>query len=257
MALDKNQLTSCPVVALVCTTIVALRKLLFGMHPLDNPTWSALTTYQAQWARVGSHARRFPAEVCVHGGFSQATSEAWESLARLAPEPVSIFSLQPMELPPGSSSTRKVELYEMVQQDCADLPAHHRREVEIADLAADDLAQMAALYAATRPGRTLSPRLHELGGFIGIRREGRVVAMACVRLHFPGFREISTVGTLPGHTGQGLATALVAELARRIRAAGETPYLTVRTDNARAIAIYRRLGFRERTLLHSTTVRFA
>ena len=81
------------------------------------------------------------------------------------------------------------------------------------------------------------------------------MAMACLRLHFHGYREISTIGTLPGHTGRGYATALAVELARRIRAAGETPFLTVRTENARAIAIYRRLGFRERTVLHSTTLR--
>jgi predicted GNAT family acetyltransferase len=75
-------------------------------------------------------------------------------------------------------------------------------------------------------------------------------------MHLPGYREISTVGTLPGHTGHGYATALVGELARRIRAGGEVPFLTVRVDNTRAIAIYRRVGFRERIRMHSTTVQY-
>jgi predicted GNAT family acetyltransferase len=122
------------------------------------------------------------------------------------------------------------------------------------DLSSADLPQMSALYEATRPGRKLSPGLIGLGGFVGMKENGQLQAMACLRLHFPGYREISTVGTLPGHTGRGYATALVAELVRRIRAAGETPFLTVRTDNERAIAIYRRLGFREHGRLHSTTV---
>jgi ribosomal protein S18 acetylase RimI-like enzyme len=224
------------------------------VHPLDNPTWAALTTYQAHWALGEKHARRFPAEVCVHGAFAQATPEAWESLARLASEPVNIFSREPLEIPQGWTIARRVELYEMVKQDRHGIPKQ-QSEVEIGELAAVDLPEMAKLYEATRPGRKLSPRLHELGGFAGVKRQGRLAAMGCLRLHFPGFREISTVGTLPEFTGQGYATALVAELARRIHAAGETPYLTVRTDNARAIAIYQRLGFRERAIIHSTTVR--
>lgn len=60
---------------------------------------------------------------------------------------------------------------------------------------------------------------------------------------------------MPGHEGRGYATALVAELARRIRARNEQPFLTVRTDNQRAIGIYERLGFRERVKLFSTTIR--
>jgi ribosomal protein S18 acetylase RimI-like enzyme len=223
------------------------------VHPLDNPAWAALTTYQAHWALCEEHARRFPAEVCIHGGFAEVTTKGWESLARLAHEPVNLFSREPLEIPQGWTITRKVELYEMVQQHES---WEKQSEVEIVELAAHDLPAMAQLYEATRPGRKLSPRLYELGGFAGVKCEGRLAAMGCLRLHFPGFREISTVGTLPGFAGRGYATALVAELARRIHAAGETPYLTVRTDNARAIAIYGRLGFRERTTLHSTSVRF-
>jgi predicted GNAT family acetyltransferase len=225
------------------------------VHPLDNPTWAALTTYQAHWALCEDHARRFPAEMCVHGAFAQATAQAWESLARMAHEPVNLFSREPLEIPRGWTITRQVELYEMVQEQQHE-SWEKQNEVEIAKLAAPDLPEMAQLYEATRPGRKLSPRLHELGGFVGVKKQGRLVAMGCLRLHFPGFREISTVGTLPGHTGKGYATALVAELAHRVHAAGEKPYLTVRTDNTRAITLYRRLGFRESTVLHSTTLRF-
>jgi ribosomal protein S18 acetylase RimI-like enzyme len=227
------------------------------MHRLDNPTWTALTTLQAPWARVQGQARRFPAEVCVHGAFDQATPEAWQSLAPMAHDPVNIFSLEPLDLPPGWTVTRKLEMYQMVQEDRPGLSADQNRESEIVELTDAHLAEMTELYAATRPGRALCARMHELGGFIGVRHQGLLVAMACLRLHFPGYREISTVGTRPGHTGHGYATAVVAELARRIHAAQEKPFLTVQTNNARAIAIYRRLGFRERTLMHSTTLHFA
>jgi len=46
-------------------------------------------------------------------------------------------------------------------------------------------------------------------------------------------------------------------LIERIRSRGDRPFLTVRTDNTRAVEIYHRLGFKERTLLYSRTVRRA
>jgi ribosomal protein S18 acetylase RimI-like enzyme len=228
-------------------------------HPLDNPTWTALTTLQAELALVEGSARRFPPDVCLHGAFAEPTQDAWNGLSRLAQQPVTLFSMLPLRIPEGWSIIRSVELYEMLQDDGDWLREGGRNNLggsQIEDLTPADLPQMMTLYEATRPGRTLSPRLYELGGFVGIKREDQLVAMACLRLHCPGYREISTVTTRPGQTGRGYGTALVAELAQRILDHGEIPFLTVRTDNTRAIEIYRRLGFRERTQLYSTTLRF-
>lgn len=255
------------IAAVTAVTCRSTSKIL-SVHPLDNPTWAALTSYQQQHALVAAKARRFRPELTVHGALAEQTPEAWRDLQQLAGDaPVSLFSPQALELPPGWTITRSVELYLMVHEDDdAARPATESQvgkrspvndEAHIVQLSPDDLPQMSDLYEATRPGRKLYQRMMELGGFLGIKTAGQVVAMACLRLHFPGFREISTVGTLPGHEGRGYATALVSELVRRIRVAGETPFLTVRTDNARAIGIYRRLGFRERGRLHSTTVKWA
>jgi predicted GNAT family acetyltransferase len=79
--------------------------------------------------------------------------------------------------------------------------------------------------------------------------------MGGLRLHIAGYREITTVATLPGHEGRGYATAIMHALIERIRERGERPFLTARTDNTRAVEIYRRLGFRERTQLYSQTIR--
>lgn len=223
------------------------------MHLLDNPAWSALTTLQSNLALINGPARRFPPEMSPQGAFAEPTPEALQALAQISPAPVSIFSSREFQLPHGWSLVRKVQLYEMVQEEPADLT---EQNVTLTQLTTEDLPQMLLLYQGTRPGRSMAPRLHELGGVLGIKQEGRVLAMACLRMHFPSYREISTVGTLPGHTGRGYATALVGELARRIRAEGEIPFLTVRVDNNRAVEIYKRLGFRERIRMHSTTVRY-
>jgi predicted GNAT family acetyltransferase len=116
---------------------------------------------------------------------------------------------------------------------------------------------MSALYIATRPGRTLCSRIQKLGQFLGIRENGKLVAMGGLRLHLPGYREITTVATMPSHEGRGNATAIVRGLIDRIRWRGDRPFLTVRSDNTRAVEIYRRLGFKERTLLYSQTIRRA
>jgi ribosomal protein S18 acetylase RimI-like enzyme len=43
-------------------------------------------------------------------------------------------------------------------------------------------------------------------------------------------------------------------LMERIQGRGEVPFLHVREDNTRAIALYERLGFRRRVLLHFAVV---
>ena len=222
------------------------------MHPLDNPAWTALTTHQSQIALVEGMARRFPPEMAVHGALALQMPQAWESLARLARVPVGLFSNASLSPPPGWTVTRHVELFEMVHED--DTAAKQDLAIPITELSEADLAEMSAVYQATRPTRKLCQRIQKLGPFLGIRVEGKLVAMAGLRMHLPGYREITTVATLPEYEHRGYATTLVSALVARIRERNERPFLTVRTDSARAVEIYRRLGFRQRMQLHSTSV---
>jgi ribosomal protein S18 acetylase RimI-like enzyme len=244
------------------------------MHPLDNPAWTALTTHQAQMALVEGMARRFPPEMAVHGALALPMPQAWEAMARLARAPVCFCSVTPPQAPAGWTVVRDIQLYAMVEEDSAGLSSLSSSQgkntpdgAELVELSEADLPEMSALYAATRPGRTLCPRIQKLGAFLGIRcqekqeekdgtKEKKLVAMAGLRMHLPGYREITTVATMPGFEGRGYATALVSALVRRIRDRNERPFLTVRTDNPRAVEIYRRLGFHERVQLHSITVRY-
>jgi ribosomal protein S18 acetylase RimI-like enzyme len=109
-------------------------------------------------------------------------------------------------------------------------------------LGTDDVPDMLSLVAATDPG-PFGPRTIELGGYIGIRASGRLVAMAGERLGFPGFTEISAVCTLDRYRRQGLGTVLVQSLVQSIQARGEQPFLHVATANESAIRLYRSLGF--------------
>jgi len=70
--------------------------------------------------------------------------------------------------------------------------------------------------------------------------------MAGERLRPPGWAEISAVCTAPEARGQGYAALLVSELAARIEARGERPFLHVAETNTGGIALYERLGLETR-----------
>jgi predicted GNAT family acetyltransferase len=85
-----------------------------------------------------------------------------------------------------------------------------------------------------------------MGTYLGIRRDGALVAMAGERLHPPGWTEISAVCTDPAFRGEGLATRLMHAVAYGIRERGETPFLHAAAGNTGAIRLYESLGFRLR-----------
>jgi predicted GNAT family acetyltransferase len=109
-------------------------------------------------------------------------------------------------------------------------------------LGADDTPRMAALVRRTEPGPWFE-RTAELGRFIGFEAGGRLVAMAGERVRVPGHTEISAVCTDPDWRGQGLAADLMRLVSQAIVARGEQPFLHVLAGNARAIALYEKLGF--------------
>ena len=233
------------------------------MLPLDNPIWTALTTKQAQHAHASALARRFPPEMTLLGALAANTAMAFDSLAQLIQrDAVNLYFTSPPQIPVGWDILRAVELHQMVQETDAPPPSiQNTAEPQVIELTPADVPEMSVLYVATRPGRTLCPKIQKLGPFLGIREpgkeDGKLVAMGGLRLHLAGYREITTVATLPGHEGRGYATAIVRSLIERIRSRGDRPFLTVRSDNRRAIEIYHRLGFKERTLLYSRTIRRA
>jgi ribosomal protein S18 acetylase RimI-like enzyme len=189
------------------------------------------------------------------GALAANTPMAFDSLAQLVQrDAVTLYFTSPPNLPGGWDVVRAVELRQMVLETPL-ASAQDDGAPEAVELTPSDVPEMSAVYVATRPGRTLCPKIQKLGTFLGVRDQGRLAAMAGLRLHIAGYREITTVATLPEFEGRGYATALVRALVERIRGRGERPFLTVRTDNDRAVDIYKRMGFAERTRLYSQTVR--
>lgn len=112
-----------------------------------------------------------------------------------------------------------------------------------------DIRDMIDLVTLTEPG-PLGPRTPELGTYVGIRRDGRLVAMGGERMRVPGYVELSAICTAPDARGRGHAALLVRYLMRLANDRSEIPFLHVAADNKAAIALYETLGFRVRKVLH-------
>jgi ribosomal protein S18 acetylase RimI-like enzyme len=211
---------------------------------LDNPFWSSLVTRHAHLAQGGALARRYPAaisRIAALPGDTSANVAALESLVTVGEEIGTAGPFVPA-LPSNWETVHETQLVQMVRTERAPLPV---AEVDVAVLDAADVPEMLALVEIAKPG-PFRPRTIELGTYFGIRENGRLVAMAGERTWVGNCREVSAVCTHPGVQGRGFARALVARVVNRMLRAGETAFLHVRHTNARAMKIYRALGFRRR-----------
>ncbi len=253
------------------------------MSPLEHPLWTALTGPQRAFGRrVGRAAGLLPEVGMFVALAPDPVRGTWDDLAEYAgpggtvlvaglphPPPAGwsvdlTVPCQQMTAPavPGCVEPAAPGLVEPAARGFAEPAAPGlvepaaRRCVEPAapgfvELSAADVPEMLDLARRTRPG-PFAPRTIELGRYLGVRRSGRLAAMAGERMRPPGHTEISSVCTDPGFRGQGLAALLVTALATAVRARGETPFLHVAEFNTGAIRVYERLGFQP-----SRTVVFA
>jgi predicted GNAT family acetyltransferase len=209
-------------------------------HPLDRAVRNALTSRQAPLAiREGGVLRFDPAYATFAAAAPDATAEDWTTLARTT-GPVSLFETDPV-IPAGLVEVSRIDCLQMT---ATTLSADSRR-VAFEALTDADGPEMLALATLTQPGPFFS-KTHLLGPFIGIRREGVLVAMAGERLSLDGFSEVSGVCTHPDHRGHGYAGVLMRAVGQRILDRGDTVFLHARIGHAATIAFYETLGFRPR-----------
>ncbi|MDX3259540.1 GNAT family N-acetyltransferase [Streptomyces sp. NPDC093228] len=213
-----------------------------GRHVLDNPALTSLTGPHAHFAERRGRVLRYPLDVSPWVGLpDEPGADDWADLAALAgpgaEAPIPGFGGQ---VPEGWEVTFALDGVQLVDDGLAAAP-----DAEAVRLTHADVPEMLDLVERTRPGPFL-PRTVELGTYLGIRRDGALIAMAGERLHPPGWTEISAVCTDPAFRGQGLATRLILAVAHGIRERGETPFLHTAAENTNAIRLYESLGFRLR-----------
>lgn len=228
---------------------VTTRKEMNHPHLLDAVVWNALTGRQSHLALGNERALRFQTPVAPFAAMADTSPASFDALGELIREygPAALVTVHEVAPPSGLSVARHATVLQMVWQNEPE-PA---TALEAIRLGENDVPEMMALADATQPG-PFGPRTIELGSYLGVRRQGKLAAMAGERMKVDGYTEISAVCVDPAFRGQGLAGGLMRRLRTGIRENGETPFLHVFASNHGAIALYRALGFVDRRELHLT-----
>jgi ribosomal protein S18 acetylase RimI-like enzyme len=217
---------------------------------LDNPVYESLRGPHARFAEIQGNVRRYQADVAPFLGLPASPSAAdWrDAAALLHAGAFAAVQLGEGELPSGWKPVNSFDLVQMVGANV--LGAAYP---EALALGRADVPEMLELVAETVPGPFLE-RTIELGDYLGIRREGRLVAMAGERFRVDGWTEVSAVCTRPDARGEGLASRLLGELIRRIQGRSERVFLHCMASNVAAIRLYETLGFVVRTVATMSVV---
>lgn len=207
-------------------------------HPLDNAVWSALAGPHARFAERLGAAARYPADMYAFAALADpADPAAWADLHRLA-GPSTPVRIKPVGFVPDG--------WELIREgygvQLVDTSLRAEPDPEAVVLGPADVPEILDLIARTEPGPYLQ-RTILMGTYLGLREDGRLIALAGERLSLDGWTEISAVCTDPAHRGKGLATRLIRAVAAGIRERGDTPFLHAAAGNANAIRLYESIGF--------------
>jgi ribosomal protein S18 acetylase RimI-like enzyme len=224
------------------------------MHPLDQPIWHALNTRQEMLAEDGGRARRYPPAIAPFADMTDMSAQSFAALSALMSrsDQAVLFTREAVAPPPEF----KILLAATGEQMIGAPADTSGNTDDIVRLGVDDVPAMMELTAFTKPG-PFALRTHELGTFLGVKIDGRLVAMAGERMKPADYTEITAVCVHPDYRGRGYAQSLLGAVARQISARGEVPFLHVLSDNSSAIALYHRQGMEIRRRLHVTVLGIA
>jgi ribosomal protein S18 acetylase RimI-like enzyme len=209
---------------------------------LDNPAWYALAGSQQDLGLSRPRAARYRAEVAPFAGLTDASDPlAWNDLADLvaATGPVAIGDTGP-GLPDGWSVLASFPALQMVLSDPS--AATSEPPAGLRALTEPDVPAMLDLVARTDPGPFGRDTI-AFGGYLGVWRGPRLVAMAGRRMNPQGWVEVSAVCTDPDFQGQGLARRVIGQVVAGIDRDGQRPFLHVMQSNVGAIGLYESMGF--------------
>jgi ribosomal protein S18 acetylase RimI-like enzyme len=224
-----------------------------AVEPLDNMMWHAMNGPQRNLAEGGELAKRYPSDV---GPFcavpDEPTGEHFDALRTLV-GPGNVATILRGELRPPED-WEVLGTIDAVQMIGPSELVNGADDARIATLGVDDVEEMMSLTSRTKPG-PFARRTWELGTYLGIRVDGRLVSMAGQRARTNEHVEISAVCTDEAFVGRGLGRALILAQVNAVIKEGKLPMLHAAANNGRAISLYEFLGFHLRRPIGGVIVR--
>jgi len=214
-------------------------------HILDNPVWNALISGNKHLSYGNDEVRFFHREVSPFVAFKENTTDHFQILFEILPDDCPALIVSPVELT-IPNSWKVLNFVKGIQMVCNTATDMEEPKPNLKPLTIEHVPQMVALAKLTNPG-PFESRTIEFGHYFGVFDDEKLIAMAGQRMHAFDYAEVSAVCTHPDYTGKGYAKQLMLQQLHRMRGIGVTPFLHVRTENARAINVYEHLGFTKRT----------
>ena len=210
-------------------------------HLLHNPVYHALLSGDRHLSFGNGRVKFFDDQVSPFAGFEEEYDKGFSELYDWLPAGRNILYAIPSFItqPAGWQIQHEIKglqfVYEAGRQGKTEFP-------DVMPLSEIHIEQMVQLARLTKPGPFGSKTI-DFGYYFGIFDNEKLIAMTGQRLHVENYTEISAVCTRPDHAGKGYAYSLIQQQLQLILHQGQQPFLHVREDNERAIALYQRLGF--------------